>query len=351
MSDALPGASRSGVENQSWIVRRASGGRYDPACMALEPGPMPVAAEGEVVVKVRQLSLDPSNINWLKLDPVLQYLPVVLGGPMIGMGVGVVRESRSDKFAAGDTVIGMIPWHRFAAADPAYLERALPESVMPFEHQLALLAHVGMAATTGLLGVCKVRATDKVLISGAAGATGALAAQIAKALGCYTVGVAGSEEKCRFLKEDLQLDAAINYRSEALEPAVKRLFPEGVDVFFDNVGGELLDVVLGNMAVGCRIAICGAMSQYDIADGSRLYGIRNLPLLVFRRGLMQGFIAGQFPERNAEFRALLLDLYRQGKLRAQIHFVDGFECMAQALKMLLSGENVGKLIARMGYGL
>jgi NADPH-dependent curcumin reductase CurA len=172
-----------------------------------------------------------------------------------------------------------------------------------------------------------------------------LAAQIAKAKGCRVIGVAGGADKCRYLTATLGLDSAIDYREGPLEVSIKQHFPNGVDVFFDNVGGQVLDAVLANMARGCRIAICGAISQYDVADRDRLYGVKNLPLLLFRQARVEGFVA-EFGEHNALLDQVLLDLVLKKGLQVRTHIIEGFENIPEALKLLLSGQNHGKLIAR-----
>ena len=190
-----------------------------------------------------------------------------------------------------------------------------------------------------------MKPTDAVLVSGAAGATGSLAAQIAKAQGCRVVGIAGGPDKCKFLLEELKLDGAIDYKEENLHEAVHRHFPQGVDLFFDNVGGEGVDAVLVNMAIGCRIIVCGAMSQYNTSETSNLYGVKNLPLLIFRSARLQGFVA-DFGPRNQVVDKLLDDLTERGQLVARTHVVDGFENIPDALALLLNGKNHGKLLAQ-----
>jgi len=185
-----------------------------------------------------------------------------------------------------------------------------------------------------------------VLVSGAAGATGSLAAAIAKSMGCRTVGVAGGPAKCRWLRDELQLDAVIDYRAGSLVEAVANACPEGVDVYFDNVGGELLDAVLLNMAIGCRIVVCGMISQYDLQDASRAHGVLNLPMMIFRRARMEGFVVPQFQPRYSEFDAILRRLYFAGKLPVRAHVIEGLENAPEAVTLLFDGSNDGKLMVR-----
>lgn len=333
------------MPNRGWIVAKASAGKYDPQCLELEDRDIPVLPDGKVLVRSLLLSLDPTSRNWLKLDPRMQYIPFGIGDPMLGMAVGEVVEARAPGFAPGDLVKGMWGWQEYAIADPAYLEPVADRS-RPLETSLSLFSHVGRAAVMGLIGVGHMVSSDAVLISGAAGATGSIAAQVARSRGCRVVGIAGGDDKCRYLRDELGLDGVIDYRQGDLAASVRNAFPEGVDLFFDNVGGEILDVVLDNMAIGCRIVICGAISQYDLPDPAAAYGVKNLPLMLFRRARMEGFVVPQFADRYAEFDAILSELYEAGKLAARSHIIDGLELAPEALELLFSGRNAGKLIIR-----
>jgi NADPH-dependent curcumin reductase CurA len=336
------------VKNESWIVDRASTGTYDPSCFRLFEGPIPAAPDGKIVVRTLLMSLDPTNLNWLKLDPQLQAIPFGVGDPMFGVSIGVVIESRAPSHAVGDVVTGMWGWRRFDVVDPLFVRPAKSATEMSFEQQLAIFSHVGRAAAGGMTLIGEVKPTDAVLVSGAAGATGSLAAQIAKAQGCRVVGIAGGPDKCEFLLEELKLDGAIDYKKEDLREAIHRHFPDGIDLFFDNVGGEGIDAVLTNMAVGCRIVVCGAMSQYDISEKSNLYGVKNLPMLIFRSARLQGFVA-DFGPRNQIVDELLDDLAQRGQLVARTHVIDGFEKIPDALTLLLNGKNQGKLVAQVSF--
>jgi len=291
------------------------------------------------------MSLDPTNLNWLKLDPRLQAIPFGVGDPMIGVSIGVVVESRSSTYTVGDFVTGMWGWRRFDVVDPLFVRSTKPATEMSFEQQLAIFSHVGRAAAGGMTLVGDIKPTDAVLVSGAAGAIGSLAAQIAKAHGCRVVGIAGGPDKCDYLLDELKLDGAIDYKNEDLREAIPRHFPQGIDLFFDNVGGEGLDAVLTNMATGCRIVVCGAMSQYDISDTSNLYGVKNLPMLIFRSARLQGFVA-DFGSHNEVVDRILDDLALSGRLVTRTHVVEGFDKVPDALTLLLTEKNNGKLMAQ-----
>jgi NADPH-dependent curcumin reductase CurA len=334
--------------SRGWIVAKASRGVYSPDCLSWQERSVPELRQGQVLVKTNLLSLDPTSRNWLKLESHAQYLPIKIGDVMLGVGIGEVLATQSLRFAVGDLVTGMWGWEEYSVASQDYLERVTLQAGEPLESYLSVFSHVGRAAAIGLHEIGRLNATDEVLISGAAGATGGLAAQIAKANGNRVVGIAGGQKKCDALLSELHVDHAIDYKMQNVEAEIARLFPKGVDVFFDNVGGQTLDAVLAHMAIGCRIVICGAISQYDLADHASAYGCKNLPLLVFRQGRIEGFVVPQLQARMAEFDAILHRLYAEGKLKNRAHIVEGLENAPTALKMLFAGENDGKLMIKVG---
>ncbi len=333
------------MRSKTWTVAMASGGRYDPSCFTLTEGMSGEPGEGQILVETRLLSLDPTHLNWLKLQPELQFLPIGLGDAMIGTNIGIVRASRNPRFTVGQVVMGTWAWTTLAAVDTTFVHPALPENVMRFEDQLTVLSHVGQAAAGGIYEICRAKAGDEVLVSGAAGATGSIAAQIAKAEGCRVIGIAGGPDKCQILTEELGLDGAIDYRAGDIAAQIAAYFPRGVDAYFDNVGGETLDAVLANMAVRCRIAICGAIAQYDADAQENFSGARNLPMLIFRQARLEGYVAGQFgAEINARLHARLIELFHAGQIKARKQVID-FDEMPAKLGILLSGKNTGKLMA------
>lgn len=336
--------------SHGWVVAKASRGVYSPDCLSWKGQPVPDLQPNQVLVKTSFLSLDPTSRNWLKLEPHAQYLPIKIGDVMLGVGIGNVVATRSSRFAVGDVVTGLWGWEEYSVSSQDYLERVTPQSGEPLESYLSIFSHVGRAAAIGLLEVGHLKPADGVLISGAAGATGALAAQIAKAHGNRVVGIAGGKKKCDALLNELHLDQAIDYKTQNVEAEISRLFPNGVDLFFDNIGGPTLDAVLAHMAIGCRIVICGAMSQYNLPDEASAYGCKNLPQLLFRRGRIEGFVVPQFQDRMCEFDAILHRLYAEGKLRNRAHIVNGLENAPVALQMLFAGENDGKLMVNVDNG-
>jgi len=334
------------MKTDAWVIAKAARGHYDPSCLRWEPRELPPLADGQVLVQTLFLSLDPTSRNWLKLEPHSTFLPLKVGDVMIGAAIGRVVQSRSPGFAPGMLVQGMWGWAGQSVADPRFLEPIEPQAGVPLEAHMTIFSHIGRAAAIGLFAVGGLKPSDTVVVSGAAGATGSLAVQIAKAYGRRVVGVAGGPDKCRRVVEDFGADAAIDYRAGNLAEALARTCPDGVDLFFDNVGGEILDAVLDHMALGCRIAICGAVSQYDLADPADAYGVRNLPLLMFRRARMEGFVVPQFADRYAEFDAILRSLFLAGRLRNRPHVIEGLEGAPEALKLIFNGGNDGKLMVR-----
>jgi NADPH-dependent curcumin reductase CurA len=329
---------------RTWKVARASKGLYEPDCFTLVEHEVPTLSENQVLIETKLLSLDPTHLNWIKLDPELQFLPISVGDAMLGTNIGIVRESTDPRHVVGQMVMGIWDWSTLAIASGNLIGPALPATEMPLTEQLTILSHVGQAAIGGVLGIGRVNANDAVLVSAAAGATGSIAAQIAKSLGCKVVGIAGGPDKCRYLIDELGLDGAIDYRVGVMASQIAHHFPDGVDFFFDNVGGETLDAVLANMAKGCRIAVCGAISQYDAQAQAHFTGIKNLPMLIFKQARLEGYVAGQFGDENCHFSAHLIELYKKGKLKTRPHVVV-FSEIPETLTLLLTGKNKGKLMA------
>ncbi|MFI6247483.1 NADP-dependent oxidoreductase [Streptomyces sp. NPDC051016] len=334
------------MSNHVWVVAERSTGAYDPGCLRWEERDVPEPTDGQVLVRTTLLSIDPTSRNWLKLDPDTTYIPLAVGDVMIGVAVGEVVESRAAGFAPGDLVSGLWGWGEYALASPQFIQRHERDDRIPEEAYLSVFSHVGRAAAIGLLEIGKLRPTDTVVVSAAAGATGSLVVQIAKAKGCRVIGIAGGERKCRFLVEELGADAAIDYRAEVIGEAIAEKCPEGVDLFFDNVGGPVLDAVLANMAWNCRIVVCGAMSQYDLPGPEDAYGCTNLPLLLYKCARMEGFVAAAYAERYQEFDDLLRPLYLDGSLTARSHIVEGLVHAPESISLLLEGGNDGKLMVR-----
>lgn len=302
---------------------------------------VPDPAEGEAVVEVGYLSLDPAMRVWLNEGD--SYVPAVqLGEVMRAIGVGRVIASQDPRVEEGDQVSGLFGIQRYAVL-PARTLTKLPDDGLALPTYLNALGIPGMTAYFGLLEIGHPKEAETVAVSAAAGAVGSLAGQIARIKGARAVGVAGGPEKCRLLTEEYGFDAAVDYRAGSVGRALREHCPDGIDVFFDNVGGEVLEAALRNLARGARVVLCGAVSQYN--DGPR-EGPRNYMNLLVKRARMEGFVVFDFAQRYAEAAREIAGWISTGQLRAREHIVDGLETFPDSLLMLYRGENLGKLILK-----
>jgi NADPH-dependent curcumin reductase CurA len=302
---------------------------------------VPAPADGEFTVAVSHLSLDPAMRGWM--NDVRSYIPPVeLGAVMRAAGVGRVTASEHPGFAVGDHVTGAFGVQEHALSDGGGVVKVDP-GLAALPTYLGTLGLTGMTAYFGLLEVGRPQEGDTVVVSGAAGAVGSVAGQIAKLKGCRVVGIAGGEEKCRWLVDELGFDAAVDYKAEDVRAALKQHAPKGVDVYFDNVGGEILDAVLTRLARGARVVICGAISQYN-ATGS-VQGPKNYLSLLVSRASMTGMVVFDYADRYAEAAAEMAGWLQDGRLTTREHVVQGgIEAFPDTLLKLFAGENVGKLV-------
>lgn len=301
-----------------------------------EPGP------GEVLVKVLYISLDPAMRGWMREGR--SYVPPVgLGDVMRAGGLGRVIASNSESIQVGDIVTGITGVQEYATLK-AEMANKIDPRLAPLPRFLGALGMPGMTAYFGLLDICDPKEGETVVVSGAAGAVGALVGQIAKIKGCRVVGIAGGADKCWYITEELGFDAAIDYKSEDVAKSLSQHCPKGVDVYFDNVGGEILDIVLAQLARRARISICGAISQYNNLEG--VTGPRNYLSLLINHAKMEGFVVFDYASRYAEGFTAMATWLAQGKLKAKEHIVDGLETFPETLLKLFSGENFGKLIIK-----
>ncbi|HEV3227193.1 MAG TPA: NADP-dependent oxidoreductase [Acidimicrobiales bacterium] len=305
---------------------------------------MPEPAEHEVRVETLYLGLDATVRTWL--SKAEGYIPPVEIGEVVRCsGIGRVVESNSDKVPSGALVATLTGWQEHAVVgDDPMLTTVLAADADPLA-ELSIFGSAGMTAYVGLTDVGKVREGDTVVVSAAAGATGSSAVQIAKILGARVIGVAGSHEKCEWLTNDLGADGAINYRTDDLAGSIKAHCSKGVDVFFDNTGGPILDAVLGRIANGGRVVLCGAISSYN--DHHKPPGPANYLNLISRRASMQGFISWDAWGRWSEITGQLRSWQQEGKLRYRVHTFDGLESAPEALNAMFTGENIGKIVVKL----
>jgi NADPH-dependent curcumin reductase CurA len=307
----------------------------------VERGPVAEPGEGEVLVRVRDLSLDPAMRGWL--NDVRSYVPPVgIGEVMRAGGIGEVVTSRDPALAAGDVVSGSFGWQRYAVCKAAHASK-IDESIAPARTFLSVLGSPGLTAYFGLLDVGALKPGEQVLVSAASGAVGSVVGQLARIKGARAVGVAGGPAKCAMVVDELGLDDCVDYKSgESLSQALRRSCPKGIDVYFDNVGGEVLDTALRRMARGGRIVVCGAISTYNATEAP--VGPANYMALLVNRARMEGFVVFDYVARFPEAIRELAGYVREGRIVVKEHVVEGLENAVEALNMLFSGKNTGKLI-------
>jgi NADPH-dependent curcumin reductase CurA len=300
--------------------------------------PVRELSDGEVLVKVRYISLDPAMRGWMN-DAKSYIPPVKLGDVMRAYGIGVVAASKHAGFAAGDQVSGVFGVQSHAISDGKGLFKVPP--IAPAPVFVSALGPTGLTAYFGLLDLGKPKAGDTVVVSAAAGAVGTMVGQIAKVKGCRVVGIAGGPEKCAYITRELGFDAAIDYKADDVKKALREHCPKGIDVYFDNVGGEILDAALANLAMHARVIICGAVSQYNNAT---VKGPSNYLALLVARATMTGFVVFDYAARYGEAIAEMAGWYAAGKLKSREDIVKGIEKFPTALLKLFTGENSGKLL-------
>lgn len=323
--------------NRQWRLAQRPQGQVGDEHFDLVEEAVHEPGDGQALVRVRYLSMDPTIRGSLERDT---YVPKIEEGAVIrSLGVGEVVASNSDRYAVGDLVSGTTGWQEYTIADTGDNRlHVLPEGTDPLD-AVGLFGPTGLAAYFGLLDVGRPTEGETVLVSGAAGATGSVAGQIARIQGCRVVGTAGSDEKCALVVDEYGFDACINYKTEDLRKRVREACPDGVDVFFDNVGGDVLEVALNNLALHARVVICGAISQYD---GTPPRGPRNYVQLVSRRARMQGFLVFDYASRYSDAIADLARWAAEGTISHRVDLVDGIEQVPSAFQRLFSGGNVGK---------
>ncbi|HCN90655.1 MAG TPA: NADP-dependent oxidoreductase [Oxalobacteraceae bacterium] len=301
-------------------------------------------ADGEIVVKTLYLSLDPAMRGWMN-DAKSYIRPVAIGEVMRAGGIGKVIASKSPKFAVGDAVSGGIGVQEYwigAADDKTAGFYRVDEKVAPLPKYLNALGMPGMTAYFGLLEVGMPKAGETVVVSGAAGAVGQTVGQVAKHKGCRVVGIAGGKDKCDFVVNELGFDTCIDYKNESVKDGLKTHCPQGVDIYFDNVGGDILDAVLTRINMKARIIICGAISQYN--NTAPVKGPANYLSLLVNRARMEGIVVFDYADRYHIGAAEMATWMKEGTFKTREDIVEGLENFPDALLMLFEGRNFGKLI-------
>ena len=333
------------LTNRVWTLVARPQGRFKPEDFQFIETPVPDLAEGQVLVRVIFLSLDPTNRGWA--NATATYLPPIpLGNVMRGFGLGVVETSRDEALKPGDYVQGMFGWQTHCVTAGAAVTRFERRPDVPLDAYPSVFSFIGATAYFGLLEIGKPKPGETLVVSGAAGAVGSLVGQIGKIVGCRVVGIAGSDEKCAWLTGELGFDAAINYKRESVFRRLRQHCPNGIDVYFENVGGELLDTVLALINERARIALCGLISQYNetsLPPGPRAFGN-----VLVKRARIEGFIVLDYAKRFPEAFAALGQWMTEGRLRYRTDIVEGLEQAPVAINRLFDGANTGKLLVRVG---
>jgi NADPH-dependent curcumin reductase CurA len=329
--------------NRQWrLAERPSGMDLD-RCFRLVEQPAPeLSAEGEILVRNLVLSIDPTQRGWMARDT---YVPAVKIGDVMRSGAaGRVEQSRHPDFGVGDLVVGTFGWQDYAVvkATASQPMKLLPG--IPLELAMSVLGLTGITAYFGLLEVGRPKAGETVVVSGAAGATGSVAGQIARIQGCRVVGIAGGKEKCEWLVREARFDAAIDYKSEDVAARLRELCPNGIDVYFDNVGGDILDAALAQLAMRGRVVLCGAIATYN--DDELRPGPKHYLNLLLKRGRMEGFLVLDYMARAAEAVMPLWGWVQSGEIAHAVDVQRGLENAPRALKRLFFGENTGKQLVR-----
>jgi len=334
--------------NRQWVVaERPTGRPLKETDFRLQDASLGEPAQGQVLVETLYLSFDPAQKSWM--ENLASYKdPTEVGGVMPGSGAGRVLVSRSPDFRAGDIVHGPLGWQEYPVMDAADLAKVADG--VSITAALSVLGTTGKTAYLGLMNVGKPRPGDTVVISAAAGATGSVVGQIAKLGGCRVIGIAGGAEKCAWLTDELGFDGAIDYKSEKVRARLRELCPRGIDVVWDNVGGEILNDCLARLAEGARVVICGGISRYnaDPRDPSQMPpGPRNYFNVVFTGATIQGFLMPHYEREYPIAEARLLDWVKAGAIKYKEDVQEGFENAPRALMRLFDGGNFGKQLLKL----
>jgi NADPH-dependent curcumin reductase CurA len=329
------------MDNKRIVMASRPSGWVNEGNFRVESAPVPKPKDGEVLVKNLWLSLDPymrGRMNDTKSYAAKQEI----GEVMIGGTVGEVIESKNPKFAVGDKVVGMLGWQQYAVSNGTGLNK-IDASRVPMSAFLGVLGMPGVTAWIGLLDICQPKSGETVVVSAASGAVGSVVGQIAKIKGCRAVGIAGGQAKCDYVVKELGFDACVDYKAGKLDDDLKAAVPSGVDCYFENVGGEILDAVLRRMNAFSRIAVCGLISQYNVTQP---YGVKNFASILTNRIKVQGFIVSDRMELWAKALPELIGWVASGKIKYRETVAQGLESAPKAFIGLLKGENFGKQLVK-----
>lgn len=329
--------------NRQWVLRQRPRGLIQPGDLELIEAPVSELGDGDVLVRTVYLSVDPTNRTWM--NDAEGYLPAVpLGGVMRGLTLGVVEDSRSDRFKTGDVVTTAAGgWADYAVVKDSEVSRVHRAPGLPLTANMSVMGMTGLTAWAGVTDVLKAQAGETLVISAAAGAVGSIAGQIARARGVRVIGIAGGPDKCRWLVDDLGFDAAIDYKNEDVGDALDRLAPHGFEMNFENVGGDIMIAVFNRLKTHGRMAVCGLISSYN---ATRMPPAPNFGRIITHRLNVQGFLVLDYSPRAREMVAELGPMLASGQVKWKVHVDDGLEGALDSLNRLFTGDHDGKLLVR-----
>lgn len=329
--------------NRQWRLAARPEGLIKESNFEWRADAIPSPAEDQVLIRNIYLSIDPTYRIWMNESE--SYMPpVAIGEVMRGGAVGIVEQSRNSEFEEGDIVQGLLGWQDYAIDDGTGIVKLFKDASIPMTHYLGIFGGNGLAAYFGLMDIGQPKEGETLVVSAAAGGVGSLVGQIGKIKGCRVVGIAGSDEKCDWITNELGFDAAINYKTENVSQSLSRHCPDGIDIYFDNVGGEILETVLDQINLHARIVLCGMISQYNTSE--LVSGPRNFVNILYKRARIEGFIVLDYLDRVMEAMTDLGTWLFEGKLQYKVDIVDGLENAPKAVNMLFDGSNRGKLIVK-----
>jgi len=335
------------LKNRQWLLAARPSGMIKESDFRWNESIVPELKDGQVLVRNLAFSFDPTQRGWMSMDT---YMPAIPVGEVMKAGtIGQVVESKRPGFAKGDLVQGLFGWEDYTVNGGEGLMglQKLPPGTNPIL-ALSLFGTTGLTAYFGTLAVGNVKAGETFVVSGAAGATGSVSGMIAKIKGCRVIGIAGGREKCEWLTKVAGFDAAIDYKNEKVGEGLTRHCPKGIDVYFDNVGGEILDDALARLAHGARVVVCGAISQYNDMGSKAPTGPKNYFNLIMRGARMEGFLVFHFLQRYPEAIADMFKWYAEGKLKNQVDMAHGLEDAPKTIIRLFTGANFGKQLLKLG---
>jgi NADPH-dependent curcumin reductase len=331
------------VENRVWRLRKRPVGEIADDDLTFEVEPVPEPGDGELLVKLDYLSPDPTNRVWM--SDVVQYMPpVALDDPMRGAICGTVVTSKHPDFAPGDIVSGLGAWADYQVCIPGQVNAMGPIDRAALADAFGLFAVVGPTAYFGLVDHADPQPGETLVVSAAAGAVGSVVGQIGKIKGCRVVGLAGTDDKCRWIRDDLGFDVAINYRTQDVPAALRAACPDGIDIYFDNVGGPILEACLDQMNLFGRIPMCGQISTYNHIEDAA--GPGNYDMILMQRLRVHGFIVLDHMDRYPEAIGALMGWMAEGRLQFRVEVHDGLEHAVTLVRKLYTGDHQGKLLVR-----